>query len=112
MSIILCWHFDNVTLECEEGEIRCGDNTCVQGAMCDGIFDCVDSTDEYGCDACSSNQFHCTSGECIDEEYRCDGQRHCEDHSDEHNCGMSVPCQCLVLLISLSWLTLTTNCQY
>ena len=36
---------------------------------------------------CTSNQFMCTNGACIDVTSRCDGNQNCADNSDEQNCG-------------------------
>jgi len=37
--------------------------------------------------ACSSDRFHCGSGQCIDNERRCNGWKDCTDGSDENNCS-------------------------
>uniref|UniRef100_A0A8C3FNL1 Heparan sulfate proteoglycan 2 n=1 Tax=Chrysemys picta bellii TaxID=8478 RepID=A0A8C3FNL1_CHRPI len=37
--------------------------------------------------ACTGEEFACTSGECIDKEFRCDRRPDCRDMSDEQNCG-------------------------
>lgn len=36
---------------------------------------------------CSSNQFKCLNGDCIDFKKRCDQKTDCSDFSDEANCG-------------------------
>ncbi|XP_065431033.1 basement membrane-specific heparan sulfate proteoglycan core protein isoform X2 [Chrysemys picta bellii] len=36
--------------------------------------------------ACTGEEFACTSGECIDKEFRCDRRPDCRDMSDEQNC--------------------------
>ena len=42
--------------------------------------------------ACNTNEFLCTSGECIPIEYRCDSDSDCLDRSDEENChGLECP---------------------
>uniref|UniRef100_A0A8C0JBQ8 Heparan sulfate proteoglycan 2 n=1 Tax=Chelonoidis abingdonii TaxID=106734 RepID=A0A8C0JBQ8_CHEAB len=37
--------------------------------------------------ACTGEEFTCSSGECIDKEFRCDRRPDCRDMSDELNCG-------------------------
>ncbi len=37
--------------------------------------------------SCTSDQFECGSGECIDSDQLCDLTRHCIDGTDEQNCG-------------------------
>uniref|UniRef100_A0A8C5F0B5 Heparan sulfate proteoglycan 2 n=1 Tax=Gopherus evgoodei TaxID=1825980 RepID=A0A8C5F0B5_9SAUR len=37
--------------------------------------------------ACTGEEFACSSGECIDKEFRCDRRPDCRDMSDELNCG-------------------------
>ena len=33
---------------------------------------------------CSSTDFRCDNGDCVDESYECDGIDHCGDNSDEY----------------------------
>ena len=49
----------------------------------DGVAQCADLSDEYGCPA----TFTCPgSGECIAAEKRCDGVIDCADGADEAGC--------------------------
>uniref|UniRef100_A0A674KCR5 Heparan sulfate proteoglycan 2 n=1 Tax=Terrapene triunguis TaxID=2587831 RepID=A0A674KCR5_9SAUR len=41
--------------------------------------------------ACTGEEFACTSGECIDKEFRCDRRPDCRDMSDEQNCEPWLP---------------------
>lgn len=36
--------------------------------------------------SCTSGQFTCNDGSCIDQQHRCDIVQHCPDNSDEKKC--------------------------
>lgn len=75
--------------DCLSGQVRCTGGGCVEGQRCDGIIDCLDSSDEKRCRyRCHISEFRCNDGWCIDERLRCDGFSDCKDGSDEENCGM------------------------
>ena len=95
---------------CIEDEFRCDVSTkCIATRfLCDGFFNCPDSSDETR-EECENNLFHlffydeadpqdcpskdykCNiSGECIDKLWECDGEQDCADGSDE-----GPQCKCL-----------------
>uniref|UniRef100_A0A3Q2DHQ2 EGF-like domain-containing protein n=1 Tax=Cyprinodon variegatus TaxID=28743 RepID=A0A3Q2DHQ2_CYPVA len=76
------------SFECDEG--RCRPNSY----RCDGIFDCVDKTDEANCGTCSPYAFTCDNKHCIYSSWRCDGFDDCGDGSDETDCPTRVPTTC------------------
>ena len=64
--------------------------------ICDGIFDCLDQSDEQDCDyvkfinhtsrVCVDLYYHCRPEECILRDQQCDGKADCNDSSDELDC--------------------------
>ena len=56
--------------------------------ICDGIQQCMFGYDEENCDAlqlntCDKDEYRCTNGMCIPDEYFLDGEYDCMDWSDE-----------------------------
>ena len=48
----------------------------------------LDEERELLLSSCSSGQFTCTNGVCVDIVHRCDGVKQCKDQSDEENCKL------------------------
>ncbi|CAG9782359.1 unnamed protein product [Diatraea saccharalis] len=86
---------------CNEDEIRCGDDTCVDGtSRCNGFNDCFDGADEENCpnfgwdnigqsevsSDCVRNVTCIGTSQTICESQRCDGIVDCEQGDDETNC--------------------------
>ncbi|CAF2970477.1 unnamed protein product [Rotaria sp. Silwood2] len=76
---IVCY----TTLKCDFGRL------CLDWRdICDGIQQCMFGFDEENCDKlefneCENDEYRCTNGMCIPEEYFLDGEFDCLDWSDE-----------------------------
>ncbi|XP_033360743.1 vitellogenin receptor isoform X1 [Bombus vosnesenskii] len=72
-----------------EDQFQCKNGDCISKTKrCNSHYDCVDRSDEEGCDKkeCDSNEFQCHEGACISKYLVCNGQSDCTDFSDELNC--------------------------
>lgn len=83
--------------DCEAGQITCGQyifnkTYCIPPHQrCDMTVDCVDGTDEAGCNyrKCQPDDFRCggsTPELCIPKEKKCDGYLDCRNGRDEEKC--------------------------
>ncbi|CAF0897048.1 unnamed protein product [Adineta steineri] len=76
---ILCYE----TLPCNSGDL------CLDWReICDGVHRCANGIDEENCDKlefneCEDDEFRCTNGMCIPEEFWLDGDYDCMDRTDE-----------------------------
>uniref|UniRef100_A0A1I8PRA4 Uncharacterized protein n=1 Tax=Stomoxys calcitrans TaxID=35570 RepID=A0A1I8PRA4_STOCA len=66
---------------------KCDNNRCLPTEyVCDGNLDCMDHSDEKGCDVCPPGEIFCGNGKCITYDHACNGVMDCPYGQDEKNC--------------------------
>ncbi|CAG5113610.1 Oidioi.mRNA.OKI2018_I69.chr2.g7700.t1.cds [Oikopleura dioica] len=95
--------YDNI--QCNQyTEMRChnGKDCIDRSQACDGVKDCSDGSDEWGCGTfeggageCEPNEFMCGNGKCGSKVWLCDGDMDCANAFDESECPASFegPCE-------------------
>ncbi|XP_003242462.1 low-density lipoprotein receptor-related protein 1 isoform X1 [Acyrthosiphon pisum] len=74
------------TSPCSKNEFECGNRMCVSDkAKCNGIYDCLDQTDEKDCPCDLDTHFRCGI-QCLLKTKMCDGVSDCWNGHDELNC--------------------------
>ncbi|XP_061377044.1 sortilin-related receptor-like isoform X3 [Danaus plexippus] len=92
-----------VKQKCAKNQFTCEPGVCIPLTwVCDSVSDCIDGSDESGCDRrhdkgdtglrCEPAATPCADGSaCIGDHQLCDGVIDCGDHSDEMHCGTQKP---------------------
>ncbi|XP_069171156.1 G-protein coupled receptor GRL101 [Procambarus clarkii] len=83
---------------------RSKDRCIASSHICDGRSDCHNGqylNDESGCERpeCSSSEWQCLSGQCIDKTGRCDLEFQCFDKTDEIACDLECVSKLLCLCV-------------
>ncbi|XP_070570237.1 low-density lipoprotein receptor-like [Ptychodera flava] len=91
IALEMCMTQASVTTHtCGVEAFECAGNECIHSVyVCDGNTDCINGSDEIGCNmavACPTNTFRCENGKCVSMTFYCDFIDHCGDDSDEEAC--------------------------
>ncbi|XP_070552445.1 G-protein coupled receptor GRL101-like isoform X1 [Ptychodera flava] len=91
IALEMCMTWASMTTHtCGVEAFECAGNECIHSVyVCDGNTDCINGSDEIGCNmavACPTNSFQCENGKCVSMTFYCDFIDNCGDNSDEENC--------------------------
>eukprot|EP00057_Strongylocentrotus_purpuratus_P018616 XP_011673090.1 PREDICTED: uncharacterized protein LOC754864 [Strongylocentrotus purpuratus] len=84
-------------IECFGNTFKCANSYCLPlRRRCDGVVDCPNGEDEFGCETYSCPGFLRCHGEryCVTDDQICDGVKDCPNGDDEMFCDIACPSGC------------------